>query len=186
MKPTPVSRMQVVIASGGRSILDAQRRQHVRRAGLRGEAAIAVLGDRYAAAGDHEGGGGRYVDAVRIVAAGADDVDRALRRLHPQHLFAHGRDGARNLGNLFAAHSERHEKGADLAWRCLAGHDDAESVLRLFEGEDGPGRYFGEKRSQIAHWSECQGAVDRGLIHAHLMFTFEPRHQLAEHVFGKA
>ena len=77
--------------------LDAERHQHVGGARLRGQAAVAVLGDRHAAAGDDEGRRRRDVDAVRIVAARADDVDGVRRRLDRQHLVAHRGDRAGDL-----------------------------------------------------------------------------------------
>ena len=58
-------------------------RQHVGRARLGGEGAVAVLGDRHAGAGHDEGRAGRDVVGAVVVAAGADDVDGAVRRAHP-------------------------------------------------------------------------------------------------------
>ena len=108
----------------GRDVdLDAERGEHVGGAGLRGKAAIAMLGDRHAGAGDHEGRRRRDVDAVRAVAAGADDVDGAFGRFDPQHLLAHGGDRAGDLVDRLAAHAQRHQERADLAGRRFAGHD---------------------------------------------------------------
>ena len=45
--------------------IDAQRRQHVRRAGLRRHGAVAMLGHRHAARGQHESRGGGDIDVPR-------------------------------------------------------------------------------------------------------------------------
>jgi hypothetical protein len=80
MKPMPASRCSAI--SGGEFDVDAERGQHVGRARLRGERAVAVLGDRHARAGDDEGGAGGDVVGAGRVAAGADDVDGVGRRFH--------------------------------------------------------------------------------------------------------
>ena len=56
---------------------DAERVEHVGRAGLRGDGPVAVLGDGHAGRRDDERGGGRDVERAAAVAAGADDVDRS-------------------------------------------------------------------------------------------------------------
>ena len=43
---------------------------------------------------------------MRIVTAGADDVDRIVRRLNLQHLLAHRRDRAGDLRHLLAPHPQ--------------------------------------------------------------------------------
>ena len=82
------------IASGPSSILTPSAVSTSAAPDCDDSAAIAVLGDRHAAAGHDEGRGGRDIARAGGVAAGADDVDRAFRRVHRQHLAAHGRDGA--------------------------------------------------------------------------------------------
>ena len=71
----PASLMQAADLFGRKVDLDAERGERVGGAGARGQRAVAVLGDRHAAAGDDEGGAGRDVERARAVAAGADDVD---------------------------------------------------------------------------------------------------------------
>ena len=65
--------------SGGASSLDAHGREQVRASALRGDRPVAVLHDRDAGAGDDEGDHARDVEPARVVAAGADDVDRPGR-----------------------------------------------------------------------------------------------------------
>jgi len=87
------------------------------------------------------------------VAAGADDVDRACRRRDGQHLVAHGGDGAGNLLDRLAAHPKAHQKGADLARRRLAGHDDVEGRTRFREAQLLARGDLGDVALQVAHRS---------------------------------
>ncbi len=92
---------------------------------------------------------------MRIVAAGADDIDGALRCLYAQHLGTHGRDGPGNLAHRFAAHTQRHQEATDLAGRCIARHDDIEGLARFLEGKGGPGGDLGDMCLQRAHLVEA-------------------------------
>ena len=111
MKPMPASRMQRGDRFGREVDLDAEGGERVGGAGLRGERAVAVLGDRHAGAGDDEGGGGRDVVAAGGVAAGADDVDGVRPAPRRGVIFAaHGRDRAGDLVDRLAADPERHQE----------------------------------------------------------------------------
>ena len=76
MKPMPASRMQRADLRRAQLDLDAERAEHVGRARLRRQRAVAVLGDRHAGARDDEGRAGRDIVGAGGVAAGADHVDR--------------------------------------------------------------------------------------------------------------
>ena len=96
--------------SASRSILTPSAEQHIGCARLRRQGAVAMLGDRHAGARDDESRAGRNVERAGGVAAGADHVDGVGRRLHAQHLGAHGGDRAGDLVDGFAAHAQRHQE----------------------------------------------------------------------------
>jgi len=120
---------------------DAECGQHIGRARLRGKGAVAVLGHGNAGAGDDEGRAGRDVVGAVVVAAGADDVDRAGGRLHAVHLGAQ-RPGAAGkfLGGL-APHLQAHQEGAHLGRGGVARGHDVEGALGFTDG----------KRLAVAH-----------------------------------
>ncbi len=96
-------------------------------------------------------------------------------------------DGAGNFGNLLAAHAQRHQEGADLAWRRFARHDDVERVLRL------PRRRGRSRSATLAIWGfsvlisvESQRLGDGRLVYANLVFALQPRDQLVEQIVRKA
>ncbi len=91
--------------------LGAEGLEHVGAAGLAGRRPVAVLGDRYAGAAGHEGGGGGDVYGALRVAAGAAGVDDVLRGLDARGEAAHRAGEADDLGHRLAAHSERGEQG---------------------------------------------------------------------------
>ena len=90
----------------------------------------------------------RDVVAAGMVAAGADDVDRALGgRLDPQHASAHGRDRADDLVERFAAHPQRHQERAALGRRDFAGEKVVEGGARFLARQRRAGRDLGEVRT---------------------------------------
>ena len=148
MKPRPASAIASEIWAGDRLDVDAESRQDVGRPGLRGEGAVAVLGDGHAAAGKDEGRAGGDVDRASMIAAGADDVDRIRRRLHAQHVRAHHRNRAGDLVDGLATHPERHQEAADLRGRRLAGHHRREGGLGFGAGQAVAIGDLGEERFQ--------------------------------------
>jgi hypothetical protein len=105
--------------------LRAQRLQDVRAAGLRGHAAVAVLGDLASRRGDHEHRGGGDVEGMRAIAAGADDVDQvgAIGDLDRQREFAqHGRRRG-DLAHGFLLDPQAGEDGRGHHRRDFAAHD---------------------------------------------------------------
>ena len=83
---------------------DPERVENVGRTGARGDRPVAVLRDRDARGGHDQRRRRRDVERARAVAARADDIDRSLGRLDPQHPLAHGRGEARQLLDRLAAH----------------------------------------------------------------------------------
>ncbi len=123
--------------------IDAEGGQHVGTAGARRQRAVAVLGHRHAAACQHEGDGGGDVEAAGRVAAGAADVDRALRGVDAVHAGAHRTNRTGEFGDGLAADPHRHHQAGDLRRGGFAGHDGGEGgfglglVQRLAGGDAG-------------------------------------------------
>ena len=119
--------------------------------------------------GDDDRGEGRDVVAAGMVAAGADDVDGVLGRLHPCHAAAHGRDGADDLVERFAAHAQRHQEGAALGRRDLAGEQVVEGGSGLLARQRRAGGDLGEIGLEGFHgWLQC--TAQGGLCHAPAAF----------------
>jgi len=111
----------------------AQRLQHVGAARLRRHAAVAVLGHAAAGRGHHEHAGGADVEAVRAVAAGADDVDevRILRHLDLGRELAHHHRSTGDLADGFLLDAQAGEDGRSHHRRDLAAHDLPHQVDHL-------------------------------------------------------
>ncbi len=112
---------------------DAERVEHVGRAGARGDRPVAVLGDRDTGRGHDERRRGRDVERAAPVAAGPDQVDRAGRRLDPDDPVAHRAGEPGQLVGRLAAHPERDEEGGQLGRGRLAVHHRAHRGARLVE-----------------------------------------------------
>lgn len=79
--------------------------EDVRGAAQRRHAAVTVLRDARAGRGRDHAGARRDVHGSDAVAAGADDVDDVVRRVHGERLGAHARREARQLiGGLTCGH----------------------------------------------------------------------------------
>ena len=126
--------------TSGPTDVDAERGQHVGGAALRGERAVAVLGDRHAAGGHDQRGAGGDVERAGAVAAGADDVDRALRGADAMHFARITRTAAAYLVHGLAAHAQRHQQAADLRRGRVARHEHGERRLGLSSASAGPRR----------------------------------------------
>ncbi len=133
--------------------IDAERRQRVGGARLGTQRPVSVLGDGNPGTCRDDRGEGGDVVGTGAIAAGADDIDRIGRSLDPQHLGAHGRDGAGHFGNRFAPDPERHQEAADLRRGRFAGHENSEGVMRLFAGKRFAGGDLGEERLQVGHFT---------------------------------
>src|SRR6266511_2182411 len=95
-----------------------------------------MFGNSRSGRGGDERGGGRDVERVRVVAAGAGRVDEIVALgMHRQYVLAHRLGAAGDLVGSLALCAERDEEAADLRWRRLAAHDLAHHLARLGTGE---------------------------------------------------
>ena len=128
--PMPTSATQRGDAVGRQVDGHAERLEHVGRAARGRRRAVAVLDDRRSRRGDDDGGHRRDVDRVRLVAAGADDVDGRSRNDDapgvPQHRL--GQPG--DLRGGLALGPQRHGEAGELRGRGLAGHEPGPSPRR--------------------------------------------------------
>ena len=143
--------MQREIASGPISSLTPRQDKRVRRAGLRAQGAVAMLGDGNTCAGDDQRRQRRDIVGAGAVAAGSDDVDRVGRRLDGQHACPHGADRADDLVHRLAAYPQRHQEAADLRRRCFTGHDDLEGGAGILAVERLARCGLGDEGLQIRH-----------------------------------
>ena len=86
-------------------------------------ARFAVLGDGHSRRSDHEGGGGRDVEGIGAVAAGAAGVHGGNADVDAQGVVSHNLGHAGNLVRRLALDAQRREEGPDLGFGGLAGHD---------------------------------------------------------------
>ena len=115
--------------------IDAQLAQSIGRAGLGAEIAVAMFGHRHAGSGHHESGCGRNIQCALAITAGADDVHGALRRAHGVAFGAHDGGRGRKFINRFSACAQRHQKTANLTWRCLTIEQCFKGDLRFSAGQ---------------------------------------------------
>ena len=110
-----------------------------------------MLGDRHAAGGHDQGSEGGDIPGAGLVAARADHVDCAFRRLDAQHPRPHGFDGSSDLIDRLATDPQPHEEGAGLGMSDLTGKQKIEGGLGLERRERLSGRHFGEDRFERVH-----------------------------------
>ena len=125
----------------------AQRFHHVGGAALRGDAAIAMLGDAHAGSGDDEGGRRRNVECAAGIAAGAAGIDECVAsgaagvENGVAVEFERNGGGANGFGksddffDRLALHVQRHQQRGNLRVRALAGEDFGHHRMRLFARE---------------------------------------------------
>src|SRR5690606_26037145 len=97
--------------------VEAEGFERVSRAGLRAGGAVAVLGDRHAAGGNDQRNGGRDIERVVAVPAGAADVDRVGGRFDGDQPGAHRACGAGDFGSGLAAVGQFGEETGDVLVR---------------------------------------------------------------------
>ena len=116
--------------------LDAVVLDDVRCAADAGGCVVAVLGDFIACAGDDEAGGGRYVERVLAVAAGAHHVDVAVAVEDGGHAgLQYAVAESQQLVNRHAAHLQAGQQGGNLLVGVFALRDTNEDGLHLLAGE---------------------------------------------------
>ncbi len=117
----------------------AELPEHVRRAAVRADGAVAVLGHGRARAGGDERGGGGDVERVPRIAAGAAGVEHDLRAgLDAPRLLAHDPGAAGDLLRRLALHAQRDDERRDLRRRRLAAHHLVHRLRALFGGQVPP------------------------------------------------
>ena len=80
--------------------IDAEAGEQVGTAAFRGDAAVAVLHHRHAGAREREDDEARDVETARMVAPGADDVDRAGRPGLDAGVHRHAAESLRKRGDF--------------------------------------------------------------------------------------
>ncbi len=108
-----------------------------------------MLGDRDARAGNDQGRAGRDVVSAVVIAAGADDVDRAVGSAHAQHLGAERPRAAGQLLGRLATHLQPHQKGAHLGRGGIAIGHDVEGAFGLVDAERHAVAYLRQKTAKI-------------------------------------
>jgi hypothetical protein len=148
----------------------AERLQHVRAAGLRRHRPPAVLRHARARRRGDEHRGGRNVERLRRVAAGADDVEEMLAVGHvdPGRELAHHLRGGGDLADRLLLDAQADGERRDHHRRHFAAHDPAhdrqhlvrknlavfDRALQRFLGGDGHGGswfavWMGTKRALV-------------------------------------
>src|SRR5206468_1766524 len=122
-------------AVGPQIDLDPERLEHVRAAAPAGCRAVAVLRDPPTRTGDDERGDRGDVDAVRAIATGPDDVDRAVFDHDAQRVRAERARESRDLVGGLAADVQRREERAELRRGRLTGYHGPHRRLRLGSGQ---------------------------------------------------
>ena len=113
---------------------DAERLQHVGRAGGRRRGPVAVLDDPVPGAGDDDGGHGGDVDGVTAVTAGADDVDAGARDLDPDRVLQHRVDQPGELVDRLALGAQGDQEAGQLGRRTPRRSSPAPSPRRSPRG----------------------------------------------------
>ncbi|MNT26360.1 hypothetical protein D3C72_1619280 [compost metagenome] len=140
-----------LLRDGGVEV-DAERGQHVRRAGLGADGAVAVLGDLQAGARQDEGGGGRDIIGVLAVAAGAAGVDHLVERMiQRQGGVAHGGGEGHDLVHRLAADAQGGDGGGDLGRGRFAAQAGGEEGVGFIRRQDAPVHQLGQQRLETIH-----------------------------------
>ncbi|MNU88349.1 hypothetical protein D3C71_781580 [compost metagenome] len=104
--------------------------QQIRRAGTAGDAAVTVFRHFHPAGSGDKGAGGRDINAVAAVAAGADDISEGVIRTRERGgVFQQSGGRTGNFLRLFAAHFHADQCGSQLFWLQLAAHDRREELM---------------------------------------------------------
>ena len=121
--------------------------QRVRGARFRRQVTVAMFGNGHAGARDNECGRGRDVQGAQRVAAGADDVHRALGRVHCVALGAHDGGSGGIFCHAFPARPHGGQQRAHLG-RCRAAF---KQLFKRVFGLTARQRAFGGRKNQRFH-----------------------------------
>ena len=126
----------ILIGIGGSAIeVEAERLQRVRCTRFGAGGAIAMFGDRHARRRHDNRDGGRYVQCMLPVAAGAAHVDGVGRGADRDHPRTHRPRGFGDLDAGFAAIGQGDQERLDLLLGGAAVEDVGECLGRAFAGE---------------------------------------------------
>ena len=108
--------------------VQAQGFERVGCSGLGGSGAIAMFGDRHASGSDHQRHGGRDVERMMAIAAGAADIDRARGCGDRDHAGAHGAGGGGDFDRGFPAVAHCDQEGGDVRFGQVGIEQQVECV----------------------------------------------------------
>ena len=135
----------------GRIEIDAERLEHVRRAGL-ALGAVAVLGDLCACARSNKRYCCRRVERRPAQPTCAARIDGALRRRHRTHIRAQHAGARDDVGRRLSTNAERHEKRRHQGRISLARKDRLERGRHLCRGRTATlGKFRGGESNSFAH-----------------------------------
>ena len=134
----PVSRRHSTANSGAKIDGNAERFEHIGRAGQGSDRTIAVLGNLGSGCRRHDGCAGGDVEGERASAAGAAGVDEGVALLVCERqrysICAHDIDEASQLGGLFAAGGKHGEECRDFDVGNVAGQNLTQHARRPVHG----------------------------------------------------
>ena len=107
--------------------------KHVGAARLAADAAPPVLGGSCTGCSSDKHRAGRYIEGVRAVSAGTDDVDQMFRigHMHLGRKLPHDLGGRGDLANGFLFHAQTSDDGRRHQWREFAVHDHPHELEHL-------------------------------------------------------
>ena len=146
MKPKPEAVDRLGDALGRLLEREAERLQHVGRAGRRAHGPVPVLRDGASGCGGDDRGSGRDVQRPAAVATRADHVDDVVSlRADGEHVLAHRLRAAGDLVRGLALRPQGDEEAGDLRLRRLAGHDPGHHLARLLAREVAAVGHLGDR-----------------------------------------
>ena len=158
-KVMPASLGDLGDARRGQVEPDAERLEHVGRAGLRGGRAVAVLDHARAGAGGDDRRHGGDVDRHRPVTARADDVEQPAGHRDRVGRGEHRRGDAGDLLDRLALGAQRHDEAGELDGGRRAGEDLVHGPSRLLGRQVATGDQRGEDVGPgVGHGPQASGA----------------------------
>ena len=157
MKPMPASRMQAPTCSASRSILTPSACSTSAAPDFDDSARLPCLATGTPAPATMKAA---QVEMLNEPEASPPVPTTSIgigRRLHAQHLGAHGGDRAGDLVDGFAAHAQRHQQAAHLRGRRFARHHAVEGAGGFLAREACAGRDLGDERFEIVGHGGASG-----------------------------